>query len=438
MSDKVFTELSERQLAALGKPCTECGKDTVEKRTGRFGPWVQCRSCGAKVYRPRGRPFGGETATAESTSTERTATEIDALEASASEARDTTAGMPPEESKPSTDGGVVDAAIMRLVEPRIDAAIRSGKLKVNVDADTLLRAARTHVDKALAESQAVIDAKLASLEAARVTRIEVVTPTATKYVEGAHFQLERLVKLLGAGFHVYCWGPAGSGKTTAALQAAEALDRRAELDTLDPSTFRSMVQGYMTPTGEPVHTAFTRCWSEGKVYVADETDNAPGHVQTLFNSALANGHAPLAWGNVARPDGFGFVGTGNTPGRPTRAFPDRKPMSAAFMDRLYFIHWPLDPAIECRAAGLALPAKPKRDRSTCTPEQWGMFVRTLRTWAESNAPTLMITPRATLAGLKALTLGEAPSEVADALIFRGADDDLKHKALTAVALPGQE
>jgi energy-coupling factor transporter ATP-binding protein EcfA2 len=295
------------------------------------------------------------------------------------------------------------------------------------------------VKKALEAELVGLRAEVTALASAKATVLEVKTgsgPKATtKQIAGAHFLMPRLLKLLDAGFAVYLWGPAGSGKTTAAMQAAKVLSRESEIDTLDPSTFRSMVQGYMTPTGEPVHTTFTRCWTGGKVYIADETDNAPGHVQTLFNSALANGHAPLAWGNVARPDSFSFIGTGNTPGRPTREFPDRKPMSAAFADRLYFLYWPIDPSIECRAAGLTPPKAEPRYETTASAQLWVSFVQSLRAWATVNAPTLMITPRASLAGLKALAAGETPAEVADGLIFRGCDAELKRKALYAVPLP---
>lgn len=291
-----------------------------------------------------------------------------------------------------------------------------------IDAD----AVRAIVDRAIAERGPAI--------------IEVRRPDAAPVtIEGAHFLLPRVIRLLGAGMHLYLWGPAGGGKTTAAMMAAHGLGRESEIDTLDPSTFRSMVQGYTTATtGEPVHTAFTRCWATdgGKVYVGDECDNAPGHVQTLFNSALANGHAPLAWGNVGRLPGFGFIGTGNTPGRPTSEFPDRRPMSAAFKDRLYFVYWPMDPAIECRAAGLPVPTPPRREERTCTPAEWGRFVQRLRAWAAVNTPTLMVTPRATLDGLRALAAGETPDEIADGLIFRGADAEMRRKALAAVSLPG--
>jgi hypothetical protein len=47
----------------------------------------------------------------------------------------------------------------------------------------------------------------------------------------------------------------------------------------------------------------------------------------------------------------------------------------------------------------------------------------------------MVTPRASLAGLKALAIGETPREVADGLVFRGADEALTRKALAACPLP---
>ena len=253
-------------------------------------------------------------------------------------------------------------------------------------------------------------------------------------IEGAHYQFERLVKLVGAGIPCYLWGPAGSGKTTAAMQAAKALSREVEIDTLDPSTFRSMVQGYMTPDGKPVHTSFTRCWENGKLYIADECDNGPGHVHTLFNSALANGHAPFAWGNAEKGKGFGFLGTGNTPGMPTRAFPDRRPMGAAFKDRLYFMYWPIDKAIEARYVGNPEPKAPARKVEKVEPKDWVRWVTRLRAWAVTNMPTLMITPRASITGIQALALGESFDEVADAMIFRGCDAEMRTKAVNAVSL----
>lgn len=251
----------------------------------------------------------------------------------------------------------------------------------------------------------------------------------------AHHLYPRAAALLGAGLPVYFWGPPGSGKTTLGMQVATDLGLAWELDTLDPSTSRSAIQGYRTPTGEPVQTAHTRTYVADAAYIADELDAAPAQVQSLFNSALANGHAVAAWGPLVKGARNVFVGTGNSPGAPTPQHPDRKRMGEAFKDRLYFVYVPLDPAIECRAAGLPVPPTPVRKAATCTPAAWVSWVQSVRAWAAQNAPTLMVTPRASLVGLKALAIGETPREVADGLVFRGADAGLVTKALAACPLP---
>lgn len=281
-----------------------------------------------------------------------------------------------------------------------------------------------------------ITAKIAEIRKAAEPQVVEVRQDSGKptIIKGAHYLFARLCRLLRAGFHVYLWGPPGSGKTTAALMACEALKIKGLVDTLDRTTFRSMIQGHMTPKGEPVHTVWTQCVIEGHGYIGDEVDNSPGYVQTLYNSALANGLAALAWGNFTLHKKMLFIGTGNTPGRPTRMFPDRVPMSAAFADRLYFMYWPLDPAIEARAAGLPFDPYVEPTAPQVTPEQWVKWVVGVRQWAAVNCPTLMVTPRASLAGLKALRAGEHPMMVADGLIFRGADEDIRTKVLNAVRL----
>jgi hypothetical protein len=328
-----------------------------------------------------------------------------------------------------SDEGSIDA----IIDRRIARAL--GATGDELDEDTIKALVERYAPRVDEES---IKALVAKHTAPSKVTIEVKgLDQKVRKVEGAHYLLPRLLKLLGAGFHVYLWGPAGSGKTTAAQQAAVALGRGAEIDTLDPTTPKSSILGYRSPDGKPVQTAFTRCYG-GKaagIYIADECDNAPAHVQTLFNSALANGHAPTAWGMLDRSDLFGFAGTGNTPGFQTPTFPDRRPMSAAFKDRLYFMFWPLDPAIECRAGGLPVPPAPRREERTCEASAWVTWVREVRAWAERNAPTLMVTPRASIEGVRALALGETPAEIAHGLVFRGADAALVSKVLGACPLP---
>src|SRR5262245_2002962 len=284
-----------------------------------------------------------------------------------------------------------------------------------------------------------LDAKIReAIERIPPSRIEVVRPDqTTAVVKDAHFLMPRLLKLLGAGVHVYLWGPAGTGKTTACLQAAEALGRPAEVDSIDPSTPRSDVRGYRNLDKTNAETAFSRAWSTpNRTYVLEEADNGPGSLQNYYNSALANGHAPFPWGLVARAEGFGFAANGNTPGLGrTDAYPDRKPMSPAFRDRLYFIHWPLDTAIEARACGVHAPEPPKRREWTCTHAEWFAWIQKVREYCAHSAPTIYVGTRANTTGVVALSLGETPEEVAHGLVFRGADPALVAKVLAACPLP---
>lgn len=267
----------------------------------------------------------------------------------------------------------------------------------------------------------------------RVNKYEIKVPKlGTIERTGCHYLYPRLLKLLHAGFHVILWGPRGTGKTTAAMDAAIDLKRKGEVDTLDASTFKSAVLGFMNAAGKKVETIFTDCYETGKIYIADELDAAPANVQTLFNSALANGHCPTPSGSIKKHKLFAFVGTANTPLRPTANYPDRKRGSEAFKDRLYFMYWPLDPAIECKAAGLPCPPAPERAETTCSPAEWVTWVQAVRAM---HIPEIDPGQRASLEGIRALSIGENPEEVAHALVFRGADQPMIDKVLRANPLP---
>ena len=313
--------------------------------------------------------------------------------------------------------GSIDA----VIDARIDARLEGFEPSASVSEETVRRIVR---EEAVQTTQITI------------TRID----GSTAKVEGSHYNFERLINLYRAGIRaVYIWGPAGTGKTYAAMRVCEALGLNWELEGLDGSSPRSSLFGYRSPTGEPVLTPFLRTFADplGGL-VIDELDGSPGPLQVNLNSALANGHASTAWGAITRGEGFGLWGTGNGPGRPTPAHPERKNMAGAFKDRLYFMHWPLDRNIERRATGRSLVKPPARNGRArdITPQDWGRWIEEIRPWCEKNAPAqIHVSTRAVIEGLKALAAGETPEEVADGLIFKGADDSLVAKALEACPLP---
>src|SRR3990167_78589 len=275
--------LTDNQRAALGTNCREPGCTGVYVAMGGVnGPWVCCTATQYlygkgqqhKVYRPRGRD-GGRRPKAEQRQQQQQTVET----------HETT----PVASAPIAPVGGIEGAILNSIMPHVQAALG----KVEVDAEAVCDLVQEQTAGVLAKVQAQLDA----LAASQPTRLEVVNRTTgtTATVENGHYLLPRLIELLSAGIHVYTWGPAGSGKSTAAMHAAKALGLYYEVDTLDPTTAKSHLQGYKTPTGEHSHTAFSRCYTgegtngiapDGGLYIGEEIDNAPAHVQSLQNTAL--------------------------------------------------------------------------------------------------------------------------------------------------------
>ena len=235
---------------------------------------------------------------------------------------------------PAAQPGSIDA----MIEARVREILGTFKPETAVDVETVRQIVRE------------------ALEASPVTRIILTREDGTEVTvpEGEHYNFARLLRLYRAGIRaVYIWGPAGTGKTTAAMRVATALGLTWEMEGLNQSTPRSALFGYRSPDGTPVLTPFLRTFADPKGgLIIDELDGSPGSLQVNLNSALANGHVGTAWGPVDRGEGFGLWGTGNGPGRPTPAHPERKNMAGAFKDRLYFMHWPLDRNIERRAAAV--------------------------------------------------------------------------------------
>ena len=413
---KVFTELSANQTAAIGTTCRVCSAGEYRRMDGRFGPWVQCSryECKDKVYRPRGVHASTDAAPE---APERTPAEVEIDRQITEDAAPTTTDM----GVPDMATGSLEQTIISLVKPHIDSALSH----VKVDASSVLADVKEQIASEIAAIRAMVPQPIV------LTRPD----GETAKVEGAHFMMPRILRCLNAGLFPFLWGPPGTGKSTALIQAAQALGVDFEVDTLDPTTTRSMVQGYTDARGEQVLTPFARRYLSGGLWIGEEIDLAPAAIQSLLNAALANGHAPIAGRCQPRSEKFMCAVNGNTAGMPTSAHPERKRMGEAFRDRLYFMYFPRDPAITARACGVTPEAVPERRLTMCTSAEWHTFVTKAMSWTTKNAPTLHVTDRAVHVGLRALSAGESVREVADGTIFRGADAELVAKCLSACAMP---
>ncbi len=294
----------------------------------------------------------------------------------------------------------------------------------------LAEAVKPHLDSKCdrAEVEAIVEETVEKLHVPTLT-IEISSPDRdTITIEGAHKDFKSVLDMVqlgrSVGFCTYMHGLPGAGKSTIGKQVADALGLPFYLLTLAPMSPPSALVGYGTADGNYVESDAYKAYTKGGVLMVEEVDNANDGVLTAFNAAIANGHG--SWpvvGTVERHPDFVLIAAGNTPGLgPTRSFPARRRLDAAFRDRFVFHTLGYDLDLEKR---LTLAAN--RDAS-----DWLTWCRNLRAWAEANAPELFVTPRSTVFGASLLTLkGMTWRKAADAAIFRGVEEDIKKRAFAA-------
>lgn len=245
-------------------------------------------------------------------------------------------------------------------------------------------------------------------------------------VEGlTHSQLADVTTAIMAGEHVMMVGPAGTGKSTIAHQAAEAMGLESYALSLSPQTPASQIVGYMQATGDYVPTLFRQAYEHGGVFHFDEIDNAHPSVLAVVNAALANGHMAFPDQMVKRHDDFRCVASANTYGRgATRAYVGRQAIDAATLDRFAVITIEIDEALEHAVAMASGLEATQVDRVLTA-------VRGMRERAESQGLNVVISPRASAGMCKLLAAGMSWAQAEDMRLRRGLDDATWHKLLPA-------
>lgn len=254
------------------------------------------------------------------------------------------------------------------------------------------------------------------------TRTVVVRDNVTRTVEGTtHERLADVTTFLSAGLHVMLVGPAGTGKSTIAHQAAEALGLPSYSISLNPQLPASRLEGYMTATGEYVRTLFREAYENGGVFHFDEVDNSHPGVLATVNGALANGTMAFPDGMIKRHDDFRCVASANTYGKgATRQYVGRQAIDAATLDRFAVLTIDIDEALEdsmCVSTGL--------DRATV--DKVLAYVRRLRRRAQVDGLPVILSPRATHGMCRAFTVGVSWDAAVDACVRRGLDASMWSK-----------
>jgi len=242
-------------------------------------------------------------------------------------------------------------------------------------------------------------------------------------IQGAHRDLPKLVARLNAGMYVMLIGPAGTGKSYMAHDAAKALGVPCYDLSVTVQTQEWKVAG--------AHSAVTfirgtirEAYENGGVLLIDEFDNGSPNFLAGLNLLLSSDTYTFADGvTVDRHPQFYVVGTANTIGEGgTAQYRARQALDAATLDRFTFMFVDIDPAIEEAMAAQYL------DDVTVRADLLKL-VRVSRVNGADNNLRVVITPRATLGGAKMLALGEPMENVIRDRIVRGCSPDIAEKIL---------
>lgn len=272
--------------------------------------------------------------------------------------------------------------------------------------------------------------KIAELAPPR--RIEVANKT-TGQVTSIGLQHETFPTLLRAveardhrGFHLNIWltGPTGSGKTTAAEAAAKALSLPFGSDGSLDADYK--VLGFRDANGNIISTQFLDIYENGGIYVADEIDNWLPSALLSLNAALANGFCSSPKGLVQRHKDACVIACANTWGLgATGDYVGRTRLDAASLDRFQpKINWPYDERLELALA---------QAQGGTIGQNWCQTVQSVRQATLKQGLKVIISPRATFAGIALLAQGFRRAEVIEMTLTPGLSPEQRRTVLASCA-----
>lgn len=285
----------------------------------------------------------------------------------------------------------------------------AGPGKVEIDPEAIREAAVTAAKAAVEEGLANLRPHITEV---RLGEREPIV------IEGRqHAVFPKLLRYMGRRHHVFLVGPAGTGKTTLASQAAKALGLHYGAISCNPGMQPSALFGFVDATGTYRATEFRRCYEEGGVFLFDEIDNA--HPSTLagVNQSLANGECAFPDGMVKRNADFIAVAAGNTFGLGAdRQYVGRLQLDAATLDRFWKVEVGVDEELEEYVVRSHITNRVEADT-------WIAKVRRYRANAEKHKLHVVVSPRAAIEGAQAIADGEAVAEVVADRIENGLTAD---------------
>ena len=258
----------------------------------------------------------------------------------------------------------------------------------------------------------------------RVIRGEKVTETKGRQ----HYKFPMLMRVVDNNIPAFLVGPAGTGKSTAAINIAKILSLDYEIISVGPQTSKGDLFGYKDANGTYHETGLVRAYRDGKLLLMDEIDAAHPGVLTMINFMMSNGKIATPGGTFQRHEEFRFIAAANTFGTgANRHYVGRNHLDAATLDRFAFIEWGIDEGLEASLIGIDEPSTPflweqsKDHGGQVTPKEWLELCRKTRAACVKSGLRHIISPRAVLYGNTLLSAGVHRTRVIEMLIEKGLD-----------------
>ena len=221
-----------------------------------------------------------------------------------------------------------------------------------------------------------------------------------------HFQFPDLVKMVTTGLNIFLVGPAGSGKTTAAINVAKALGVEFHFTGAIASEFK--LTGFINAQGTIVSTEFRRAYENGGLFLFDEIDASYPQAVLAFNAALSNNYMDFPDKRIERNKKFYCIAAANTYGQGAdRQYVGRNQLDAASLDRFVFLDWTYDEKLETELT--------KND-------EWSTYVQQARKVVDDLKIRHVVSPRASFHGATLLAVGIEREVVEKTCLWKGMDE----------------
>lgn len=301
-------------------------------------------------------------------------------------------------------------AVVDIMSRHMGAAVSAASASVTEQA-------RATLAEIVEEARAIVNG------APRTLRIDIAGQVRTLPAAQRHPLFDALLMMVVAGrqpggLSVMLVGPAGSGKTTACQNVADALGLM--FYTNGALSGAHELTGYQDATGTYHTTAFRQAFECGGVYLMDEMDRSDPTVVLALNSAIANGF--MAFPDKAEPvrahADFITLVAANTFGRGAdRLYVGANQMDGATLDRFASLAWDYDETLE---------------RAITGDDAWVSYVQAARQAAAELKIRHIISPRASMGGANLRRAGLGFDLVADAAIWKGLDQEQRQRIMKAI------